>query len=54
MIPKYPCKKDAFKHHLWVLLGVVPWKDKVYKIWECTQCKEAVWEEVNFSYEQEG
>ena len=51
-IPNYPCEKDALKVHCWKLLGVIPFDMKVFKIWECQQCKEAVWEEVEFIYQR--
>jgi len=48
MIPDYPCKIDYRKSHYWVLLGVIERKDIVYKVFECTICKEAIWDKVNF------
>ena len=53
MIPDYPCKRDSHKHHYWVLLGVIENNNIVYKIFECSQCKEAVWDEVNFIYQKD-
>jgi hypothetical protein len=44
------CEKDAYKNHCWVFLGIVPYKNKIYKIFECSQCEEAIWNEVNFEY----
>lgn len=52
MIPEYPCKRDSHKHHCWVFMGVIDKNDVVYKIYECSQCKEAVWDTLNFKYNQ--
>lgn len=53
MIPDYPCKKDVGSRHYWVHLGVVEKNGKIYKIIECSQCREAIWDEVNLIYSSE-
>ena len=46
----YPCKKDVKQHHHWMFLGIIERYDTVYKIHECSQCKEAIWDKVDFNY----
>lgn len=50
MIPE-KCERDAKGQHYWQYLGLVPYKNKVYKIFECTQCKIVKWNELNFNYD---
>ena len=44
------CQKDSKNNHRWEYLGIVPYNNKIYKIFECSQCKEAMWNKVNFAY----
>lgn len=46
------CKYDLNRKHCWEKLGVcfdgTKWKNRIYLIWRCTQCKKCLVEDLSF------
>jgi len=42
------CEKDYEKRHCWEKLGVVSGVLGIYLVWQCSQCRKCVLEELEF------